>query len=927
MSIEQNGKNCFYLKTKYYGLVDINPIERMNDYSRSSETYHGFEIQKDQLDFVYSQNTKITITAKPDFGFRFSHWVITYNNKSVKKVSKSIFDFYSENIHCIEPIFKPVAIYAINCGSTDNYINKKDGLEFSQDNYFEEGSSILVSSQEDDLLNKGRTGRFKYKFPELEEGDYYISLTFANIGTIDDTLNVEVGRIKVINDLNLKNAANNSGIYSSSFFIHKKSDITRDLIISINQNSNEHAALLSITIQDACCLENKIESIVSSVIKLPDEQRLKFLTAQLISGHVDYVGSEDFNSNYPGIVWNGGGDPSLLKVNSAYGWASMIDSIQERVLGDSCLELPPIPIIYSADAVHGFGHLKTAIIFPHNIGLGCANNVELMEEIGKVTALECSNCGISTTFAPCLAVAKELRWGRVYESYGECQELVGKLGAALIRGLQGGSHLSGLSNKTTIAATGKHFIADGGTKFGSGWSVTTGERQFNELEPVSFVNPGENTDSIADLEDVHIKPYKRAIESGLSIIMPSYSTTDAFGKGISCHHNKVLLTNILRNELLFKGFVTSDQDGTAKIYDKNFTDGSWGQYNKKNIARSLNAGVDTTLVSDEDDLLTWNNYQSQLIDALESGIISESDLIYSFKNILRVKCLLNLFDNPYILKTHWMDLSTDTELRNSFKKTAKKAVKESMVLLKNESSSLPLKKEERIGLVGKWADDIGILSGGWTIEWLGDEGNIYPEGRTIKSGFELNNHNFIYEAEGYSDNKGELLTSGQLQNLKENADKIVIVIGEYPTAEEFGDRMDLDILNYKYKGWLSEATDDIGYGLRKETKHMNLLEQVYENFGSVAPLEDRKPIICILVTGRPIYIGSSINDLSHLTGKCDSIVSAWFPGSECDGIVELLYGDGCNFNGKLSFSWPNNREGRNKKKEDILYSTGYGLLY
>lgn len=526
--------------------------------------------------------------------------------------------------------------------------------------------------------------------------------------------------------------------------------------------------------------------------------------------------------NFLGSILNGGGS---VPGDTPEDWTQMYDEFQRQALATRL----KIPIIYGTDAVHGHNNLKGAVIFPHNIGLGATRNPELVQEIGRITALETAATGVDWTFAPAIPIVRDDRWGRTYESFGETSELAELLGTASIRGLQGND----LSAPETIAACAKHFIGDGGT--------LNGEDQGNTVA------------SEAELRELHLPAYVDAIEANVATVMASYSSWN----GNKVHGSSYLLTDLLKEELGFEGFVISDWGAIDQLP---------GDYSS-DVERAINAGVDMVMVPYDYEL-----FISTLTKLVQDGDVTEERIDDAVSRILKVKFELGLFEAPY------SDPSLTSFIGSQgHRDVARQAVRESLVLLKNNSSVLPLSKNLNIHLAGKNADDLGHQMGGWSIWWQGGSGDL-TEGTSIFEGFQsLSNASVSISATG---------------NDIGNADIGIAVIGETPYAEGAGDRDDLRI-----------SREDV---------------QVVKNLKASG-----KPVVVILVSGRPLILDEIMDD-------ADAIVGAWLPGTEGDGVAEIIYGD-FNPTGVLPVSWPRSNSqlpiNIGDSDYDPLFEYGFGLSY
>ncbi len=430
------------------------------------------------------------------------------------------------------------------------------------------------------------------------------------------------------------------------------------------------------------------------------------------------------NFSLGSLLSGGGSSPSP---NNATSWANMYDGYQNAAVASRL----GIPLIYGVDAVHGHNNVHGATIFPHNIGLGATRNPALVQQIGRATAEEVSGTGIDWDFAPCLCVARNDRWGRTYESFGEKPERPTQM-ATLITGLQGSS----LSAPGSVMATAKHFIGDGGTTGG----VDQGNTQLSE----------------AELRAIHLPPFREAVNRGVGSVMITYSSWN----GSKVHGNQFLITNLLKNELGFSGFVISDYNGIDQI------DGQPG-FTAAEVRQTINAGMDMVMVP-----TAWRQFISLLRTEVQAGRVPMSRIDDANRRILTKKFELGLFEKPLTDRSF-----TGTVGSAAHRAIARQAVRESQVLLKNAGNVLPLAKTgNRIFVAGRNADNIGHQSGGWTISWQGGSGNITP-GTTILQG--------IRNAAG----AGTTVTYNQSGAGIDSSYRVAVaVVGETPYAEGAGDR-------------------------------------------------------------------------------------------------------------------------------------------
>jgi len=536
-----------------------------------------------------------------------------------------------------------------------------------------------------------------------------------------------------------------------------------------------------------------------------------------------------------GSLLSGGG--STPKVNEPKAWADMYDQYQREALNSRL----KIPLLYGIDAVHGHNNVVGATIFPHNIGLGATRDAKLVESVARATALEVAATGIDWDFAPCLAVPNDYRWGRTYEGFSENTALVTELGNAAILGYQS----TNINNPNSVLACAKHFIGDGGTLFGTGLNgkIDRGNLAISEVE----------------LRKIHLPPFKKAVESGVATFMAAYNTWN----DVRCHANKYLLTDILKEELGFKGFVVSDWAAIEDIP---------GDY-KSDIIISINAGIDMVMVPGAVKFgnESFEKFIKLFKESIEDGSIPMTRVDDAVKRILLIKKQAGLFDRPFSNQQLLSHIGSQKH-----REIAREAVRKSMVLLKNEDNLLPLPKNGKTIIVaGRGADNIGMQSGGWTISWQGDMGNK-TAGTSILEAIQ---------------STVDPTTSVQFTEDGNNAigDVAIVVIGEEPYAEMEGDRIDLSL-------------DKKDLAVIDKLKAQNI------------------PVVVILLSGRPMII------TDHLD-QWDALVAAWLPGTEGHGISDVLFGDynptgELSFSWPKSMD-----QIPITKTDDHLFDFGYGLSY
>ncbi|HMP81827.1 MAG TPA: glycoside hydrolase family 3 N-terminal domain-containing protein [Verrucomicrobiota bacterium] len=504
-----------------------------------------------------------------------------------------------------------------------------------------------------------------------------------------------------------------------------------------------------------------------------------------------------------------GGDSDPDSGNTAQDWLNWISGFQDQALQTRL----KIPILYGVDAVHGHNNVDGAVVFPHNIGLGATHDRKLVKRAAEVTAREVAGTGSRWAFAPCVAVPQDDRWGRTYEGFGDNTDLVSELGVEATIGLQGRK----LSSKpATVLASAKHYVGDGGTTNG--------------------IDQGDMICDEATLRKIHLPPYRAAIEAGVGSIMVSYSSWN----GKKLHGHKYLITDVLKGELGFRGFVVSDWAAIDQL-SSNYKD---------NVERSINAGLDMVMIPNGPGKA---NHYVEFIEDLKAlvaeGKVSQSRIDDAVRRILRVKFQMGLFESTAVDPKLTAAIGSPKH-----RAVARECVRNSLVLLKNENRALPLSKNIRhLAVVGAAADDLGMQCGGWTVKWQGERGNVMTGGTTLLAAIResaLPKTTVTYSADG--------------SDLK-NADAIIVVVGEAPYAEGKGDIPDLN---------LASADRELIAKARAAGA----------------------PVVTILYSGRPLVLGSALTD-------SDAFIAAWLPGTEGAGITDVLFGDH-PFTGKLPRAWP-----------------------
>jgi beta-glucosidase len=486
----------------------------------------------------------------------------------------------------------------------------------------------------------------------------------------------------------------------------------------------------------------------------------------------------DIEKYFLGSLLSGGtSDPK--SGNSLNDWTDLYDTLQRRTEKTRLR----IPILYGIDAVHGHSNVLGAVIFPHNIGLGCTRNPSLVERAARITAIEVRATGIQWTFAPCVTVPRDERWGRTYEGFGESPELARLLGEAAVRGYQGGN----LKDPLSVLACAKHWIGDGGTVFGTGTKLK---------DDVRILDRGDVRLSEAELRRIHMPGYVSAIKAGVGTIMPSYNSWN----GVKCSGSKRLLTDILKDELGFEGFLISDYNAIDEMP---------GNY-KTQVETSVNAGMDMFMVPQR-----YRELYDFLLELVKENRVAMSRIDDAVTRILRVKFAMGLMDagrSPLADRTLHRVFGSPAH-----REVARECVRASLVLLKNEHQTLPASKRlKHIHVAGKSADDIGNQCGGWTISWQGKSGDNTTGGTTILKAIQetVSPETKVTFAKDGSGASG--------------ADLGIVVIGEIPYAEMIGDRKDLTV-----------AAEDIA--AVEAVKQAGI------------------PVVVVLLSGRPMIIDKVID--------------------------------------------------------------------
>ncbi len=594
---------------------------------------------------------------------------------------------------------------------------------------------------------------------------------------------------------------------------------------------------LDIEVKSDSAVEKKVSDILSTMTL---EQKI----AQMIQPEIRNITVEDMRKYGFGSYLNGGGAfPNNDKHATPEDWVALAEKLYQASVDDS-LDGSSIPTMWGTDAVHGHNNVIGATLFPHNIGLGAANNPDLVEKIAHITAKEVMATGIDWVFAPTVAVVRDDRWGRTYESYSEDPAIVREYAASVVKGLQGAADKDFLSDQRVIS-TVKHFVGDGGTVGGD--------------------DQGNNVASEQDLFDIHAQGYVGGLTAGAQSVMASFNSWN----GDKLHGHKYLLTDVLKDQMGFDGFVVGDWNGHGQVKG----------CNNEDCAQAINAGLDIFMVPND-----WKVLYDNTLAQVKDGTIAMSRIDDAVRRILRVKVRAGLFDKPSPANR---PLSGDRSLigKAEHREIAAQAVRESLVLLKNKNKTLPLSAGKRILVAGDGADNIGKQSGGWSITWQGtnNTNEDFPGGTSIYDGIKQH-----AESAG-----GDAILSVD-GSFEEKPDVAIVVFGEEPYAEGHGDR---ETLIYQH-------------GSKKD---LALLEKL--------KLQGI-PVVSVFISGRPMWVNAELN-------ASDAFVAAWLPGSEGAAVADVLFGKQ-DFKGKLSFSWPSEPQQIVNKGDETyepLLPYGFGLTF
>jgi beta-glucosidase len=561
-------------------------------------------------------------------------------------------------------------------------------------------------------------------------------------------------------------------------------------------------------------------AIEAKITQLMARMSLEQKIGQIVQGDIASITPDDVRKYHLGSVFNGGNSDPRGQYNApAKDWLALADAFWDASTSDAPA-LPRIPAIWGIDAVHGHSNIVGATLFPHNIGLGAMRDPRLMRKIGAVTAIEMRVTGIDWTFAPTIAVVRDDRWGRTYEGFGETPAIAASYAGPLVEGLQGKVGDKDWLKGPHVIATAKHFLGDGGTHNGK--------------------DQGDAEVSEAQLRDLFAPSYEAAIKAGVQSIMVSFSSWN----GRKMTGNDSLLTGVIKQRWGFDGFLVGDWNAHGQVEGCTTVD----------CPQAIDAGLDIYMAPD-----SWKGIWESTLREVKSGAIPMARLDDAVRRVLRVKFRAGIFDavkpsqRPYAGQYDQLG-SPD------HRAVARQAVQESLVLLKNAGSLLPLKPGANILVAGDGADNIAKQAGGWTLSWQGTGTTPadFPHATSIWRG--------IKDEMKAAGGSATLSVGGQFTA---KPDAAIVVFGENPYAEFQGDRGDV-------------AFDD---------------PSTVDNLATMKRLKAAGvPVVAVFLSGRPLWVNPWLN-------ASDAFVAAWLPGSEGEGVADVLFGR-ARFRGRLPSSWP-----------------------
>ena len=637
-------------------------------------------------------------------------------------------------------------------------------------------------------------------------------------------------------------------------------------------------------VQSAVARDPAIEARVATLLgQLTLEQKI----AQMVQADIRYVTPDDVRKYRLGSILNGGGAfPGNNKHAALADWVGLADRFYDASM-DTAYGGPAIPVFWGTDAVHGHNNVVGATLFPHNVGLGAMHDPDLVQRIGEATASEVAATGIDWTFAPTVAVVRDERWGRSFEGYSDRPDIVRAYAGRMVQGLQGTAGTASFLDNNHILATAKHFIGDGGTDRG--------------------IDRGDNLASEQELLDIHAQGYITAIQAGVQTVMVSYNSW----QGPKLHGQHYLITDVLKNRMGFDGIVVSDWNGIDEVQGCTVS----------SCAQAVNAGIDLFMVPEH-----WKEFIANTVAQVRAGDIPPSRIDDAVTRILRVKLRAGLFEKG---RPSTRALANHQELLGSpgHRAVARQAVRESLVLLKNDGGVLPLRRKTRVLVAGDGADNIEKQSGGWTLTWQGTENTNadFPGATSIFAG--------IQAAASAAGGTATLSADGAYRS---KPDVAIVVFGEDPYAEWHG-----DIRSLEFRGADGNPPPDMSRPWPETPMPGQWALPVSANVPT-APSGADDPNLQLIQrlrhSGIPVvavFLGGRGRVITPELQASNAFVVAWLPGSEGGGIADVLFRNNkgavnYDFTGRLSYAWPSGGQQSASSASDAtapLFPYGYGLSY
>ena len=634
-------------------------------------------------------------------------------------------------------------------------------------------------------------------------------------------------------------------------------------------------------VKSAVAKDPQIEARIATLLgKLTLEQKV----AQMVQADIRYITPEDVRKYHIGSILNGGGAfPGNNKHAAISDWVALADRFYDASM-DTSQGGAAIPVFWGTDAVHGHNNVIGATLFPHNVGLGATHDPDLIQRIGEATASEVAVTGIDWTFAPTVAVVRDGRWGRSYEGYSDRPDIVREYAGRMVQGLQGTGGTASFLDNNHILATAKHYMGDGGTDQG--------------------IDRGDNLSSEQELLDVHAQGYLSAIAAGVQTVMVSYNSW----RGPKLHGQHYLITDVLKGKLGFDGLVVSDWNGIDEVQGCSVD----------HCAQAVNAGIDLFMVP-----MDWKAFIANTVSAVRGGDIPESRIDDAVTRILRVKLRAGLFQKGRP-STRTLANKQDQLGSPAHRAIARQAVRESLVLLKNDGGLLPLRPKANVLVAGDGADSIQKQTGGWTLTWQGTENpnTDFPGATSIFGGIQA-----AVKAAGGS---ATLSTDGSYHH---KPDVAIVVFGESPYAEWHGDIQTLDFHGADGNPapnvdqpwpetpmpgqWAPSAPAVSAAALGGDDPNVQLMQRLRHK---------GIPVVAVFLAGRPRGVTPEIE-------AANAFVVAWLPGTEGEGVADVLFrnnkgGINFEFTGRLSYTWPaTGVSDPTHPYANPVFAYGYGLSY